>query len=55
MLGGLLGVLILPHIPQKLFDVLALTLAGVAAVRLVGLWSRAAAVHCQAVRDGLPC
>ena len=38
ILGGLLGVLILPHIPQKLFNALALTLAGVAAVRLIGLW-----------------
>jgi hypothetical protein len=38
ILGGLLGVLILPHIPQKLFDVLALTLSGVAALRLIGLW-----------------
>jgi len=28
----------LEHIPQKLFDVLALTLSGVAAVRLIGLW-----------------
>jgi uncharacterized membrane protein YfcA len=37
ILGGLLGVLILPHIPQKLFDVLALTLAAVAAVRLIAL------------------
>ena len=37
ILGGLLGVLILPHVPQKLFDVLALTLVGLAAVRLIGL------------------
>ena len=38
MLGGLLGLLILPHVPQKLFDFLALTLAGVVAVRLIVLW-----------------
>ncbi len=38
ILGGLLGVAILPHVPQKLFDALALTFSGVAAVRLIVSW-----------------
>ena len=33
--GGLMGVLVLAYIPQRFFDFLALTLAGLAAVRLV--------------------
>lgn len=33
--GGVVGVYFLSRIPQKLFDVLALTLAGAAAVRLI--------------------
>lgn len=36
--GGLLGVWILPRVPQRLFDALALTLSGVAAVRLIWVW-----------------
>jgi len=35
IVGGLLGVVVLNRIPQKLFDTLALVLAGVAAARLV--------------------
>ena len=35
ILGALLGVYVLARIPQRFFDILALTLAGVAAVRLV--------------------
>ncbi|HUT09156.1 MAG TPA: sulfite exporter TauE/SafE family protein [Thermoguttaceae bacterium] len=35
IVGGLLGVYVLKRIPQRLFDALALTLAGVAAVRLI--------------------
>ena len=35
VLGGLLGVYVLARIPQQFFDVLALGLAGVAAVRLI--------------------
>jgi uncharacterized membrane protein YfcA len=35
VVGGLLGVFVLTRIPQKLFDTLALGLAGVAAVRLI--------------------
>jgi len=35
IVGGLLGVAVLSRIPQKLFDALALILAGVAAVRLI--------------------
>ncbi len=38
VLGALLGVFVLRRIPQQLFDVLALALAGLAAVRLIGLW-----------------
>ncbi len=36
-LGALLGVCVLRRIPQQLFDVLALALAGLAAVQLIGL------------------
>lgn len=35
ILGALLGVYVLARIPQRFFDALALTLAGVAAVRLI--------------------
>ena len=35
LLGALIGVYILARIPQKLFNALALILAGVAAVRLI--------------------
>ena len=37
-LGAFFGVYVLSRIPQKLFDVLALALAGAAAVHLLGLW-----------------
>ena len=38
VLGAFFGVFVLRRIPQRLFDVLALALAGLAAVRLIGLW-----------------
>lgn len=37
-LGAFFGVYVLGRIPQKLFDLLALALAGAAAVHLLGLW-----------------
>ena len=37
-LGAFFGVYVLSRIPQKLFDLLALALAGAAAVHLLGLW-----------------
>ncbi len=35
LIGGLVGVFVLHRIPQRLFDFLALSLAGIAAVRLI--------------------
>ncbi len=35
IVGALLGVFVLKYIPQKIFDTLALTLAGIAADRLI--------------------
>jgi uncharacterized membrane protein YfcA len=35
LLGALIGVYILARIPQKLFNALALILAGIAALRLI--------------------
>jgi uncharacterized protein len=37
ILGALLGVYLLSRIPQRLFDILALVLAGIAAVRLIAV------------------
>lgn len=38
ILGALLGVYVLSRIPQRLFDALALALAGMAALRLIAVW-----------------
>ena len=35
ILGALVGVYVLARIPQRLFDILALALAGVAAIRML--------------------